>query len=151
MASINSSLRTYDTFQNTRTTPKQKNTRSLVVKLRNTMLAIYGIAIFIIGSLGIAGILPRLTVGYSFIGGAVVDRLVQLVTSHFSRKAADVRMYILEIVYPALLVVAGSLGIAGLINGVQLGWVPVGLSIGFMGLWIVGIIVLNVLGCCGCV
>lgn len=84
------------------------------------------LAILIIGSLGMAGILPGSTAGWTILGTAAGGCALRFCLGNLSER----RFYLITCTLVAMtFVVLGALGGAGILSATQMGWGIVGTSI----------------------
>lgn len=105
-------------------------TQKYKIALCISLLVMSILTIIAIGWAGIAGVIPGSTLGYSLFGIGIVSSLTMLC---WVGRTANIKK--LSLVLAPLLIcgVIGGLGIAGVINAVQLSWVILGLAIGATG------------------
>lgn len=97
------------------------------------------VAIIIIGSIGIAGLLPGSTMGWCAIGmgvGTLASRLIS------DKTRSSCGYIVIALAVTLALVTIGSLGVTGSLTATQVGWGLVGTSLVGIGI--------KVLDCCCC-
>jgi hypothetical protein len=101
-------------------TALMQGTRGLVTQ---GMSMLSSLALFIIGCIGAAGILPGSTMGWLVIGLGSGSFLLQLAGGRLQeRKGALLVVAVITLVF----IILAALGVAGILSGAQVGWGVVG-------------------------
>jgi hypothetical protein len=102
-------------------------TRPCVIQGLSLFSGFASLALFVIGCIGAAGILPSSTMGWSAIGLGGAGFLLHITTED---KWKERKMTLLIGTAISLLpVVLGALGVTGILSGIQVGWGLIGIPL----------------------
>lgn len=107
-------------------------------KISNYLVNIICLAGLIIGSIGVAGLLPGSTMGYCAIGLGIGFLASKLISDQTRGECGKI---VLAVVLALIPIILGSLGATGVLSATQVGW-------GLVGTALVGIGVTVIIRCC---